>query len=143
MAATVSRIILDAQGNLQMVVHPDKDSQLDDPAFAPSGTTQCDIPREAFSGVSTRRDLMAVAQPFVAMSGNDTLAKLVQARIDLIDAEAAGCAEKCALAELVSQIGDNPNAAQKVDIAKQTQRSDAAKACRDAIEAKIQALLGP
>jgi hypothetical protein len=85
MTATLSRIVLDRVGEPQMIVHPDFDTQLNDPAYAPAGTTQIDVPR-FFSTVLNRRALLVIIQAKLAENNRPLLASIVQARIDLMDA---------------------------------------------------------
>ena len=80
--ATLSRIVVDRLGQEVMIVHPDFDSQLNDPAFAPSGTQQYDVP---YRGWTTPRDFLVLLQQKIAAAGRTTLASLIQKRIDLID----------------------------------------------------------
>jgi hypothetical protein len=81
--ATLSRVVLDRLGNEVMIVHPDYDSQLSDPAFAPVGTQQYDVP---YRGWTTQRELLVLIQQKVSAAGRVILAALIQKRIDLIDA---------------------------------------------------------
>jgi len=65
MAATLSRIVFDQAGNVRMVVHPDWDAQLADPAFAPQGSVWVDVPRADYQGCASRRDLLVLAKPVI------------------------------------------------------------------------------
>jgi hypothetical protein len=141
MAATVSRIVLDAKGLPQMVIHPDKDSQLDDPAFSPAGTTQYDVPRSDYLGLTGPRDILAMVRPYVEMSGRATLAKVVQARVDLLDAISERDVAAGVLLDLIGKTGRNPTAAQKISIAALKARYDAAEANRQSVISNIQSLL--
>jgi len=67
MAATLSRIVFDSAGNLRMIVHPDHDAQLADPAFGPQDAVWADIARRDYHACGDRRDLLALAAPVIAM----------------------------------------------------------------------------
>jgi hypothetical protein len=66
MTATLSRIVLDQAGNIQMIVHPDRDAQLADAAFAPQGAVWADVSRADYQACGGRRDLLALAGPAIA-----------------------------------------------------------------------------
>lgn len=84
MAATLSRVITDRLGNEEIIVHPDSDSQLNDPAFQAKGTQQqYDLP---YRGWGNRRSFLVFLQQKAADAGRVILAALIQKRIDLIDA---------------------------------------------------------
>jgi hypothetical protein len=85
MTATLSRIVLDRFGEPQMIVHPDRDAQLNDAAYAPAGTTQVDVPY-FFSTPLSRRQQLVLIQSKLAENNHPLLASIVQARIDLMDA---------------------------------------------------------
>jgi len=66
MAATVCRIVFDQAGNIRMVVHPDRDARLADPAFAPQGSVWADVSRTDYQACANRRDLLVLAKPVIA-----------------------------------------------------------------------------
>lgn len=141
MAATVSRFILNSDGRGYTLVHPDKDTQLDDPAFAPNGTVQCDVPRGEYSALPGNRNLLPFLQPYVAMNGGGVLADILQAKIDLHDAANTKQAANVANAELTEETGPNPNAVQKIALAKCKAKCDAAETAHQAASDKLQELL--
>jgi len=65
MAATLSRIIFDQAGNIRMVVHPDRDTQLADPAFAPQESVWADVSRTDYQACASWRDLLVLAKPVI------------------------------------------------------------------------------
>ena len=58
-------VIYNASGKIVMIVHPDTDSQLDDPAFNPPGCTQVRIDRPIYDQCSSEADLNVVVIPFI------------------------------------------------------------------------------
>lgn len=102
MAATLNRIVLDRQGNPQMIVVPDSDAELDDPAFSPPNTYKLDVLKSDYTATRTPRDLLAVIQPKL-VAEHPLLASIVQARMDLADAVDQAQADIKAWNELVDR----------------------------------------
>lgn len=101
MAATLSRVITDRLGNEVMIVHPDSDGQLNDPAFQAQGTNQqYDLP---YRGWTDLRSFLVALQAKVAAAGRTILASLVQKRIDLIDAFTQLNTDRALYAQRVAQ----------------------------------------
>ena len=84
MAATLSRVVFDQAGNVRMVVHPDWDAQLADPAFAPQGLVWADVPWIECQVCTSQRDLLVLAKPVI--TAESVAAGLaIAARIQAID----------------------------------------------------------
>jgi hypothetical protein len=84
MAANFSRVVFDLSGNPRMIVHPDTDTELLDPAFSPQGTVGANVPFRAWA---TEREMLVLCQPAIAQQ--NALAGLgITARIAAIDAAA-------------------------------------------------------
>jgi hypothetical protein len=88
MTATLSRIVFDSAGNIRMVIHPDHDAQLADPAFAPCGAVWADVSRANYRACGSRRDLLALAGPAIAAK-NAAAGLAVAAQIRAMDAASA------------------------------------------------------
>lgn len=89
MAATLSRIVFNqATGDEQMIVHPDTDSQLADPAFGPANSFWADVPRPDYLACKTVREKLALVLPTLSAK-RPILGELITQRVALIDAFAA------------------------------------------------------
>lgn len=105
MAATKSRVVTDQFGNLEMIIHPDTDEQLDTvPQFSPPGSLTVDLLKVDYDGVKRPRDLLALLQPTLNEK-NRIAGILCEAKIEAIDVaqaiEADVIAAKEKLAEAV------------------------------------------
>lgn len=67
-----------------MIVHPDKDGQLNDPAFAPNGTIPVDTARASYDACASQRDLLVLSQPLVAAK-NAAAGAAITVKIQAID----------------------------------------------------------
>lgn len=84
MAATLSRVITDRLGNEAMIVHPDSDEELNQPAYQATGTNQqYDLPYRGWTDI---RDFLVKLQAKVSAAGRPIVAAIIQKRIDLADA---------------------------------------------------------
>ncbi len=68
MPASGVRMVFDADGNLMMIVKPDNDAQLNDPAFSPKGTVSVVVPKQAYDNAKTTADHYTIAAPIVAQA---------------------------------------------------------------------------
>lgn len=85
MTATLSRVVLDRTAQPQMIVHPDFDSQLSDPAFAPPNTTQVDVLRTDYVSATSRRDLLAILATYT-QANHPVFSNILTARVAVFDA---------------------------------------------------------
>lgn len=58
--ATVNAIILNSAGEIAMIIKPDYDSQLDDPAFNPLNHTHIRIPVEHYNNCKNHSEILDV-----------------------------------------------------------------------------------
>lgn len=142
MAATLSRVVLDRLGVPQMIVHPDDDAQLNDPAFSPAGTITLDVPRTDYSNAWGKREFLALLQPILAGQKTGPIVALCQARIDLIDAQAQADAELAALNALIDQFGDSPTGPQLGQLTASRAQADASAHQVTVIQDRIDNLSG-
>ena len=91
MTATLSRIVFDSAGNIQMIIHPDHDAQLMDAAFAPRGAVWADVSRADYRVCGSRRDLLALAGPAIATK-SAAAGRTIAAQIRAMDAASAAAA---------------------------------------------------
>ena len=91
MASTLTRMVFDAQGNLAMVVKPDDDGQLQDPAFAPAGHITVDVPNASYTACQAPLDLLTLARPHV-VAANAVAGAGVVNQINAINAAATAIA---------------------------------------------------
>lgn len=86
MAATLSRVVIGADGELSMIVHPDSDWQLSNvPQFSPAGSTWADVQRGTLSVQIGDRPFWTAIQPIIAAK-RQILGDLITQRVALIDA---------------------------------------------------------
>lgn len=89
MAVTKTRIITDKAGNLQMIIHPDDDAQLDNvPEFSPQGSLIADVLKTDYDAVKGPRDVLALLQPILNAKSR-VAGILYQAKIEALDVAAA------------------------------------------------------
>lgn len=101
-----SAVIFDAEGRVAMVVHPDRESELDDPAYNLRGHVQVRIARadydrlpqaENFSALAHPHELMKALAPEVAKK-SATVAAKIEARVAEAETARAIKAERDRLA---------------------------------------------
>lgn len=83
MAATLTRLIFFASGELHAIVNADNDSELA-PHTGPIGAVYVDVPRKSYVACKTTRDHMALALPLLSIK-DVVFASAVTAKIDAID----------------------------------------------------------
>lgn len=91
MARTLTRMVFDAAGNLAMVVIPDDDAQLQDPAFKPAGTVAVDVSANFYSTCASELDLLVLAQPAVQVK-DAKVAGFISQKIAVIQAAQSAAA---------------------------------------------------
>lgn len=106
-SATKSRIVTDLAGNIQMIIHPDDDAQLDNvPEFSPPGTIKADVLKVDYDAAKDARSMLALLQP-VLNAKSRTAGILFQAKIDAIDLSATlAVAVEAAQAKISKAIAD-------------------------------------
>ncbi len=82
-----SAIIYDQSGEIAMIVHPDFESQLDDPAFNPPGSIQIRVPTDQYQATKSYRDLLALTRPLMKDASIADQIGLKILTIDLADVE--------------------------------------------------------
>lgn len=80
MPATKAHLVFDFLANLQMIVLPDDDTQLDDPAFSPSGTISVKVPLAGYQGCGQQVDILQLAVGPL-MAANHAVGILLQQQI--------------------------------------------------------------
>ncbi len=141
MAATLSRIVLGPDGDVQMIVHPDSDTQLSNvPEFSPAGLTFADVLRTNYNAVANGRGLYALIQPVIAAK-RQILGDIITQRIALIDALQQLQTDRDLLNTRLDAGGANPTPAQTtlINLARAKVLSDLQdiQTIRDAIAALI------
>ena len=84
MAGTLTRILLGPSGSIWMIVIPDDDKQLTDPAFSPPGLTPVDVPNAGYKAAQKQRDIFSLVQPILAQQ-NPPVATQVGLKIQALD----------------------------------------------------------
>ncbi len=133
MPATLTRIVTDILGNLQMIVVPDDDDELKDISFNPPGTIVADIPRAVYETMSPiHKDILGVIQPVLAKDGKVVEADIIATKITLIDAEEQAKKDAGKLVGLIYEAGDSPTPQEQQIIGVQQIKADAsAQAVKD------------
>lgn len=111
---SVSRIIMDAQGEPTKIVHPTDDIELNQLCF--TGPIQADVPRFDYDLSNGKRGLLVLIQSKLTQS-RPVLAAVLGKRVNLIDAGIALQTDVDAREALVDQFGDTPTNPQRALLA--------------------------
>lgn len=109
MAATLTRLIFFASGDLHAVVNADSDSELA-PHKGPPGSIFVDTPRQSYLKSPTLRDQMALGQPLVAAK-DSVIGAAITSKIQAIDAAIAAELQAAADAAAAAVVDAQPDAA--------------------------------
>jgi hypothetical protein len=100
MGSPVSAVIFDAEGRVAMIIHPDNEKQLDDPAFNPKGHVHVRVARAVYDkqpapinldGLAHYHELTKALLPELTKV-DSAVALKAQAAIDAVDAQLAEAA---------------------------------------------------
>ena len=99
-------VIIDSDGRVAIIVHPDRESQLDDPAFNPKGCVQVRMARADYDALKFTLDdvtpeplaLLRAAGPLVAEKDSGIAVKIA-ARISEAEAKITEKKEQARLAQ--------------------------------------------
>jgi hypothetical protein len=89
MAATKAQLVFDMAANLQMIVLPDGDGELDDPAFNPVGTICVRVPLADYHSSAAPVDVLQLALGPV-MAADQDVGQLLQQKIQDLNNQGQG-----------------------------------------------------
>ena len=92
MPVTKTRVVLDSEGNVAMIVFPDWDEQLLDPAFSPEGLTCVDVPKQGYDNCKCQIDFWVLLQNHIPGNAFE-VRKAVSGKIRQINDDAAAAAQ--------------------------------------------------